>query len=76
MAEPIITGLYVAFLSGFALLFWAMCRSSCPNTVPAAPPVDVPEPDDEQLVHDLEAHLKAYGAAIADLYDTTPGGTQ
>jgi hypothetical protein len=76
MAEPIITGLYVAFLSGFALLFWAMCRSARPNTVPAAPPVDVPDPDDEQLVHDLEAHLKAYGAAIADLYDTTPGGNQ
>lgn len=28
---------------------------------------------DEEFIAGLTAHLKAYGAEIADLYDTTPG---
>lgn len=30
-------------------------------------------PDALQLLEDLETHLKAYGASVADLYDTTTG---
>lgn len=30
-------------------------------------------PDNLRLLEDLEAHLKAYGASVADLYDTTTG---
>lgn len=30
-------------------------------------------PDALRLLEDLERHLKAYGAAVADLYDTSPG---
>ena len=33
-------------------------------------------PDSLRLLKDLEAHMKAYGAAVADYYDTTPGGPQ
>lgn len=33
-------------------------------------------PDSLQLLEDLEAHMKAYGARVADLYDTTPGDTR
>jgi hypothetical protein len=33
-------------------------------------------PDSLRLLEDLEAHMKAYGAAVADLYDTTPGEPQ
>lgn len=33
-------------------------------------------PDSLRLLQDLEAHMKAYGEAVADLYDTTPGGPQ
>jgi hypothetical protein len=30
-------------------------------------------PDSLRLLEDLEAQLKAYGAQVADYYDTTPG---
>lgn len=30
-------------------------------------------PDPLRLLEDLEAHLKAYGEAVADYYDTTTG---
>lgn len=30
-------------------------------------------PDSLRLLEDLEAHMKAYGAAVADYYDTTTG---
>lgn len=30
-------------------------------------------PDSLRLLEDLDAHLKAYDAAVADLYDTTTG---
>jgi hypothetical protein len=38
-----------------------------------APVVHGTVPDDVRLIEDIEGHLKAYGAAVADLYDTTPG---
>lgn len=36
-----------------------------------APTVHDVGPDNLRLLEDLDAHLKAYGAAVADLYDTT-----
>ncbi|KAB2975995.1 hypothetical protein F8R89_30780 [Streptomyces sp. SS1-1] len=66
MAEPIITGLYVLFLAGFALAFWLLCRKPRLTPTEAA----------EQQTDDIEARLKAYATRIADLYDTTPGGNQ
>lgn len=30
-------------------------------------------PDNLRLIQDLDAHMKAYGAAVADYYDTTTG---
>lgn len=38
-----------------------------------APAVHDVGPDNLRLIEDLDAHLKAYGAAVADLYDTTTG---
>lgn len=38
-----------------------------------APTVHDVGPDNLRLIEDLDAHLKAYGAAVADLYDTTTG---
>lgn len=39
-----------------------------------APEWEYDGPDSLRLLQDLEAHMKAYGAAVADFYDTTPGG--
>lgn len=33
-------------------------------------------PDSLRLLQDLDAHLDAYAATVADYYDTTTGGTQ
>lgn len=38
-----------------------------------APVVHDVGPDDLRLIEDIEGHLKAYGATVADLYDTTTG---
>ncbi|MFK0124935.1 hypothetical protein ACIQSP_16665 [Streptomyces nigra] len=83
MAETIITALYIAFLASFALVLWLLCRSprpTQPDTTPApvlpADELGTDDGDGEQLLDDLQAHLKAYATRIADLYDTTPGGNQ
>jgi hypothetical protein len=34
---------------------------------------DYDGPDSLRLLEDLEAHMKAYGEAVADYYDTTTG---
>jgi hypothetical protein len=36
-------------------------------------PTELTAVEDEEFLADLTAHLKAYGAAVADYYDTTPG---
>lgn len=66
-----VLGISVVYTLGFAL-----CRAAGRETRREAqcPPVDSYQgPVSLRLLEDLEAHLKAYGATVADLYDTTTG---
>ena len=63
-------------ISALYTLGFALCRAAGrASRAEERQPVDSYEgPDSLRLLEDLEAHMKQYGARVADLYDTTPGG--
>lgn len=74
-ATAIVIDLMVAALLLLAaFLVLGMCRAAAAADRAAArqAPVDSYQgPDSLRLLEDLEAHMKAYGNEVADLYDTT-----
>lgn len=71
----------LALYAAAALLVWRREGRRLPDrdrilTASREPTTHDTDPDGLRFVQDLEAHLKAYGATVADYYDTTPGGPQ
>lgn len=62
----------VLAVSAAYTLCFGLCRAAGREFPGEPQPVDSYQgPDSLRLLEDLDAHLKAYGAAVADLYDTT-----
>lgn len=64
---------FIALLAAVFLLI-GMCRAAAAADRAAerqARPGSYRGPDSLLLLEDLEAHMKAYGNEVADLYDTT-----
>jgi hypothetical protein len=59
----------VALIVMAVLIYRTRPRPTRVTVMPAA----LTAAEEERFVDDLTAHLQAYGAAIADYYDTTPG---
>ncbi len=78
MSTPVICLVAVLAISLAYTATAVICRrAGRPQEEPRAVVEDGYEgPDSLRLLQDLEAHMKAYGAAVADYYDTTTGGPQ